>query len=205
MWRLRVDREGRVLGMNGFGSTFQGTSRRVATVNLEAIAQSFAPRVGQGQMTAQLSPADSVRATVGNAHIAIDYSRPSRRGRQIFGGVVPWGQVWRTGANAATSFTTDAPLDINGVTVPAGSYTLWSIPSPSGWKLIINKQTRQWGTVYHAEQDLARIDMQTAALPTPVEQFQITVEPTSGQAGVLALQWDTTRAYVPFTVKPSSE
>ncbi len=95
-------------------------------------------------LTAQapLSPPDSVRATVAGAQIAIDYSRPSMRGRKIFGGVVPWNQVWRTGANLATRFTTSADLVMGGKTIPKGSYTLWTLPSPAGWQLIINKQTK---------------------------------------------------------------
>ena len=81
------------------------------------------------------------------------------RDRKIFGGLVPYGQVWRTGANSATSLKTDVDLTIGGAPVPAGSYTLYTIPTETGWKLIINKQTGQWGTDYDEKQDLARVDM----------------------------------------------
>ena len=144
-----------------------------------------------------------VRATAGGATLWIDYSRPAKRGRQIFGStIVPWGEVWRTGANAATQFRTDKALDIGGVTLPAGFYTLWTIPSPQGgWKLLINSETGQWGTAHKPERDLYQLDMTTSALAQPVERFTISVVP-SGQGGALQLDWDTTRATIPFTVRP---
>jgi hypothetical protein len=147
-----------------------------------------------------LSPRDTTRATVGSAHLLVDYGRPSKRGREIFGGLVPYDQVWRTGANSATTFVTDKSLAIGGTTVPAGTYTLYSVPSQSGWKLVINKQTKQWGTEYHQDQDLARVPMTTTAVSPPVEQFTIKIVP-QGQGGALELVWDTTQASVPLTVQ----
>ena len=94
--------------------------------------------------------------------VTIQYSRPSMRGRKIFGGLVPYDQVWRTGANAATSLKTDVDLTIGGANVPAGSYTLYTLPGMNSWKLIINKQTGQWGTEYSEGQDLARVDMKVS-------------------------------------------
>ncbi len=129
-----------------------------------------------------------MHATVGSAHLTVDYGRPHRRGREIFGSVVPWGQVWRTGANAATGFTTDADVTINGTVIPKGSYTLFSLPEQGGAKLIVNKQTGQWGTQYDPAQDFARIDLKAESLSQPVEVFTIAVE-----NGVLALTWDRTR------------
>ena len=128
--------------------------------------------------------------------VTINYSRPSMRGREIFGGLVPYGQVWRTGANAATSFKTDVSLTIGGAIVPAGSYTLYSIPSENGWKLIINKQTGQWGTNYDESQDLARVDMKVAKNASPTEQFTISLDKTSGTAATLKLDWANTTASV---------
>ncbi len=98
--------------------------------------------------------------------VTIQYSRPSMRGRKIFGGLVPYDEVWRTGANAATSLKTDVDLNIGGANVPAGSYTLYSLPGMTSWKLIINKQTGQWGTEYSQSQDLARVDMKVSQLPS---------------------------------------
>jgi hypothetical protein len=130
----------------------------------------------------------------------VKYGRPAVRGRVIFGGVVPWNQVWRTGANAATIFTTSADLVMGGTTIPAGSYSLWTIPSNAGWKLIINKNTGQWGTNYDAQHDLVKLDMQTAPLDTLVERFTISF-PAQGQGGALELAWEKTRAWVAFAKK----
>ena len=118
----------------------------------------------------------------------------------IFGGVVPWNQVWRTGANAATVLETDGDLIMAGTTVPAGKYSLWTIPAPSGWKLIVNRNTGQWGTEYNAQYDLARLDMTVEPLKQPVERFTIAIEPR-GKGGVLRLEWERTRASLPFATK----
>jgi len=139
--------------------------------------------------TAEVTFADGKKVT-------INYSRPSAKGRKIFGELVPFDQVWRTGANEATSLKTDVDLDIGGTTVPAGSYTLYTLPSASSWKLIINKQTGQWGTVYQQDQDLARVDMNVTSLSQPVEQFTITLDKKGGDAAQLNLQWEKTQASV---------
>jgi hypothetical protein len=112
---------------------------------------------------------------------------------------VPWNRVWRTGANAATQLSTDQPLVIDGWTIPAGRYSLWSIPATEGGTLIVNQRTGQWGTEHDAGQDLARLPLTRESLPEPVEQFTIAIEPSDG-GGVLRLSWDTTSYLVPFTV-----
>ena len=133
--------------------------------------------------------------------VTIEYSRPSAKGREIYGGLVPYDQVWRTGANEATSLKTDADLVIGGTTIPAGSYTLFTLPSKSSWKLIINKQTGQWGTNYDESQDLARVDMSTSSLPQAVEQFTISLDKTGGDSSKLNLDWEKTRASVDLKEK----
>jgi hypothetical protein len=148
------------------------------------------------------SPPGTASVTfAGGKTVTINYSRPSMRGRQIFGGLVPYGQVWRTGANAATSLKTDVDLTIGGASVPAGSYTLYSIPSETGWKLIINKETGQWGTKYDESQDLARVDMKVSKNASPTEQFTISLEKTSGNTATLKLDWANTTASVNVTEK----
>jgi hypothetical protein len=138
----------------------------------------------------------------GGAALMVDYSRPAKRGRTVFGGIlVPYGEVWRTGANAATQFRTDKALDFGGTVVPAGFYTLWSMVTATGWKLIVNGETGQWGTAHKAEKDLYTIDMKTSSLSQSVERFTISIEPNA-TGGVLNLDWDTTRASVAFTVQP---
>ncbi len=133
--------------------------------------------------------------------VTIDYSRPSMRNRKIFGALVPYGQIWRTGANAATSLKTDVNLTIGGAAVPAGSYTLFTIPSETGWKLIINKQTGEWGTDYDEKQDLARVDMKVAKNAAPTEQFTISLDKMGGNSATLKLDWADTTASVSVSEK----
>jgi len=147
-----------------------------------------------------VSPPDTVRAAIVGANIAIAYSRPAKRGRVIFGNVVPWNEVWRTGANAATQLTTDRDLVFGTTVVPAGKYTLWTIPTQTGAKLIINSETGQWGTDYHGDKDFARVDLTTNRLSHPVEQFVIGVVP-QGSGGLLRMAWDDREFTVPFTVR----
>jgi hypothetical protein len=147
-----------------------------------------------------LSVRDTARATVGGGEVWVDYGRPMKRGREIFGNVVPWNSVWRTGANAATQLNTSIDLVIGGASVPAGKYTLWTLPTPTGWKLIINKQTGQWGTVYDPAQDLVRVDAKVEALPAPVEQLVVAFEPTTA-ATAITFTWDKTRVSVPVSKK----
>lgn len=194
---MRVDASGAILGVDGRQTTVKIVAERVPAVNIQALATAFAARDQQGNAMGQLSPGDSVKATVGNAHVTINYSRPSQRGRIILGGLVPWNQVWRTGANAATQFTTDADLVIGGTTVPAGKYTLWTLPTPVGVTLIVNKETGQWGTDYHAAQDFARIDMTSTPLATPVEQFTIAIAP-GATGNQLQMRWGSTQWAVPI-------
>jgi DUF2911 family protein len=194
--RARVDERGTLLGVTGIGGTSQVTVERVHGLDFAALGKSFAPR-----SLGTLSPPDTVRASVAGALLSVRYSRPSARGRVIFGNVVPWNQVWRTGANEATILETSADLVVAGRPLPAGKYSLWTIPSPAGWTLILNSNTGQWGTDYDAKYDFARLDMSVEPLAQPVERFTIAIEPTGGGGGggVLKLEWEKTRASVPFT------
>jgi hypothetical protein len=138
------------------------------------------------------SPRDSTALFISDKRISIDYGRPSMRGRKIMGNVVPYNKVWRTGANAATSFTTQTDLTIGSIKIPRGTYTLYTLPSAKQWKLIINKQTGQWGTVYNEKQDLVRIPLKKSTLKQPVERFTISLEPAGKFSGVLKLSWENT-------------
>ncbi|HEY8468049.1 MAG TPA: DUF2911 domain-containing protein, partial [Longimicrobiales bacterium] len=117
-----------------------------------------------------------------------------------FGALVPWNRVWRTGANEATHFTTSRDLRAGDALIPAGTYTLFTIPRPDGWTLIINKRTNINGQAYDPEQDLVRVEMQVRELPEVVEAFTILAEETPDGGGVLRFQWDRTEAFLPFTV-----
>jgi hypothetical protein len=193
--RLRLDAGWRTQEIDATGSTLGSYARRLSDIDIAGWAREFAARDAAGRGVGMLSPPDTVRANVGGATVTIGYHRPFRRGRTIFPDVVRWGQVWRTGANQATAFATDRDLLIGGTHVPAGSYTIWSIPSQTGWQLILNRQTGQWGTQYNAEQDLAHIPMRVETLASPVEQFTIAITPR-GNEHDLSFTWDTRRGVV---------
>jgi len=125
--------------------------------------------------------------------------RPSMRGRIIFGGVVPWNHWWRTGANAATTLITDKDIVIGGANVPAGEYTLFTLPTPTSWTLIISKLTKEWGTDYDDKMDLVRVPMTVSALAAPVEQLTIAIAPR-GAGQSLIVSWEKTAAAV--TLRP---
>jgi hypothetical protein len=200
----RLDGAGRLLSFNAEGTTFKVHVIRAQPVDLQPYAVRYAKADAQGKSVGFLSPRDTVDVTVNDAAITIDYARPFKRGRVIFGGIVPWNEVWRTGANAATNMLLENMTMVIGDTkIPPGKYTLWTLPSKTGWKLIVNKQTGQWGTIYDPKQDLARIDVKTESVAVPVEQFTIAVRPLKphGKDGLMTLTWDRTRVVVPFKVE----
>ncbi|HLZ39696.1 MAG TPA: DUF2911 domain-containing protein [Candidatus Sulfotelmatobacter sp.] len=148
------------------------------------------------------SPAESATCDLGGGKtIKTDYSSPRMKGRKIFGELVPYGKVWRTGANEATTFVTSSDVTVGGKDVPAGSYTLFTIPNADKWTLIINKKTGEWGIPYKYESDeLGRVDMTVSKLPSPVENFTISYE-KSGNGCTMHIDWDTTRASVEIKAK----
>jgi len=149
------------------------------------------------------SPRGSAEMTLNGKKISVDYGRPSMHGRKVMGELVPYGQVWRLGANKATHLTTEADLSIGGITVPKGTYTLFAVPAANSWKLIINKVTGQWGIPYKPEyekEELGRLNMQVGTLPNPVEEFTISLE-KSGSGGLLKLEWEKTSASIKFSEK----
>lgn len=156
-----------------------------------------APRSGQAQKPMPSPPADATVTLNGKA-LTIHYNSPRMRGRKIMGELVPYGKVWRTGANPATSLVTDGPIRIGTLDVPAGKYTLYTLPTAPGnpWQLIINKQTGQWGTEYHQEQDLGRTPLRSATLPSPQENMSISFEHTTANSTELHIRWETTDEWV---------
>jgi len=144
-----------------------------------------------------LSPAATASVSLQGKNITINYSAPSMRGRPIMGTLVPYDKVWRTGANAATTFTTATDLIVGTTSIPAGTYTLYTLPSEKTWKLIINKEIGQWGTVYNEAQDLIRVDMKKADLSAPQEVMTIGFENTQGGKTELHIRWEKTDVSVP--------
>jgi hypothetical protein len=155
----------------------------------------------QEQKKQMASPPAETSVTIGGKQIKIGYHAPSMRGRKIFGGLVPYGEVWRAGANDATALHTEADLDIAGLSVPKGDYTIYVLPEEKGWRLIVNKQTGQWGTVYNQSQDLGRVPMTLSKTAAPVETYKMTLASAGGNKGTLTLEWENTRATVPFAAK----
>ena len=147
-----------------------------------------------------LSPRKTTSVTIDGKKITVGYGAPSMRGRKIMGRLVPYGEVWCAGANDATSIDTEADLDIGGLKVPKGSYTLWTLPNSDEWRLIVNKETGQWHTDYREDFDLGRVKMNVKTIPETVEVLRIELTSTGGNKGRLALLWENTEASVPITV-----
>ncbi len=148
------------------------------------------------------SPHETVELALNGKKITVTYGRPYLKGRKAVGGsLVPYGQVWRTGADEATVLKTDVDLMIGSLAVPAGSYALFTLPSESGWKLIVNKTSNQWGAFkYDEKQDLGRVDLKVGKTAAPVEQFTIALA-QAGSGGVLKLDWENTSASVDLKLK----
>ena len=179
---------------------------RLPTIDINAVASRWDALDRQGRAMGPLSPLDTAEAKLGGASVSVIYSRPGMRGREIWGRLVPWNEVWRTGANAATVLRTDRDLLIGDKAVPAGSYTLFTLPTPSGTTLIISKETMRdgqplAGTAFDPAHELTRVELTTTETASPVEQFTIAVEPGSGNRGTLALSWDHRRMTVPVVVQ----
>jgi hypothetical protein len=175
--------------------------KRIALPVLVAILSAttaFAQMGGGGKP----SPAASASCDLGGGKtIKTDYSSPRMKGRKIFGDLVPFGEVWRTGANEATTFVPSADVVVGGTTVPAGSYTIFTVPTADKWTLIINKKTGEWGIPYKYQSDeLGRVDMKVSKLPSPVENFTIAYE-KSGSGCTMHIDWEKTRASVDITAK----
>jgi hypothetical protein len=166
----------------------------IATASLATLSLSAPSHAEEKEKRA--SPHAEVTAPLGGKKITINYGRPYVKGRAIFGGLVPWGQVWRTGADEATTLSTETDVVIGGLKVPKGDYALFTIPTEKSWTLVVNKTAKQWGAFkYDAAQDLGRVPMTVAAGAKPVEQFTIELVP-AGKQLTLKMSWDKTVASV---------
>jgi hypothetical protein len=170
-----------------------------AAVGLLVIGTMLPAAAARRKTDNKLSPSASTSITLGGHSITIEYNAPSARDRKVEGGLIPYGRVWRTGADAATTLTTDADLMIGDLRVPKGEHTIFTLASPAGWKLVINKQTGQWGLQYDQAQDLGSVPLTLTTLSAPVETFRITLKGTGPASGTLTLTWGGTAATV--TVK----
>ncbi len=141
-------------------------------------------------------PAKAECKLSGGKGITIDYSSPRAKGRKIFGALVPYGQIWRAGSNESTTFVVGSDVTVGGKAVPAGNYTIFTIPGEDKWTRVISKKTGEWGTAYPGpDNDLARIDMKVSKLASPVENFTIALD-QAGTGCTLKMEWETTEASV---------
>ncbi len=204
--RVFISEEGALQRLDAAGTTRALTVERVDPLNMEIMAQRFATLDNTGRMFGPLSGRATTNAVINGAQISIDYGQPARRGRALFGALVPWNKRWRTGANRATHFQTDTPLQFSELTVPAGTYTLFTIPAPNGGTLIINKQTGQNGTVYNEDLDLGRVPLSIDSTAGNTELFTIAVEQPPGQdSSLLILRWGDMSFSTPFVVTKNNE
>jgi hypothetical protein len=171
--------------------------------SLFAVATLASPQMGMSQEKSKRPspPANAECKFSDGKTIKVDYSSPRAKGRKIFGAasekaLVPYGEIWRTGANEATTFVSDTNLTVGGKAVAPGSYTVFTVPNADKWILIINKKTAEWGIPYKYEADeLARVDMQVSKTPAPVENFTIAFDP-AGSKCTLRMEWENTSASV---------
>src|SRR5690349_14938446 len=198
---VTVDSSGRMLTYSGTRSTFKVAVARTTTLpDVESIGDRLAAAERRTGLV-QLSVRDTARATIGAATFSVDYGRPLARGRQLLGKLLPFDYVWRTGANAATQFTTSAPITLAGIRVPAGTYTLWTVPRRKVADPVVNKQAGQWGTEYDGSKDLGMARMTADSLAVPVEKFTISITPTDERRGTLTMEWGTFKWEAPIVVQ----
>jgi hypothetical protein len=194
--QVTVGHDGAVHAIDAGGGSIV---ERTTWLDIEEAAREFAARDERGAGLGPLSPRDTVRADVGGATLVIDYSRPSARGRQVMGNLVPYDEVWRTGANDATQLSVDRDVIIGEVLLAPGRYSLFTRPGREGWDLIVNTQTGMSGLARDPARDIGSTSMQVRQLDQHVETFTIALEPAVGGA-VLAIRWGNVEGRVPVTV-----
>lgn len=199
---LTLGDSGQIVSADASETTEKTQSHRTAYIDLQNVVKQFASDDKGGKGLGVASPSVTEKATLGGKLVVVLYSSPRRRNRTILGTVVPYGQVWRTGANQATTIVTDDAFEIGGTSIPGGSYSLWTEPKKDGSvDLIINGQYGQWGTNYDSSRNVARVPMKVATAPSPQENFSMNLTPTTGSSGELKIAWDTFVWTVPITMK----
>jgi hypothetical protein len=201
MFTIFLDKNGKIQSVDGMGTSFniKGTAGPYLN-NIDAVIAANIKQQALHPRLAVINQLDSVKTTINSTVVKIIYSRPSVRSRVIFGEVVPWNRIWRTGADAATKIYLSKPLYFNGKELPAGAYSIFTLPSPNGWTLIFNSQADIWGTEHNGTYDVLKIPMQTQSLNEPVEQLTFAVDPAGNNGGVLSLSWDKLKVAVGFDV-----
>lgn len=176
-------------------------NKRIALVTLSFFVLTLLACAQEDPAKRPSPPANAECKLASGKTVKVAYSSPRMKGRKIYGGLVPYGKVWRTGANEATALTTDANLTAGGKDIPAGNYTIFTVPNADKWTLVISKKTGEWGTDYPGEgQDLARVDMTVSKTSAPVENFTIGFD-SKGSSCTMNIDWESTRASVDLTEK----
>lgn len=166
---------------------------KIVLISVVVLALAF---FGYMTYTKSKSPAATAKFDQNGLVVQVDYCQPYKKGRVVFGQLVPYGKVWRTGANEATIFDTKQDIKIADKPLKAGKYTLWTIPNPDKWTIIINGQTGQWGTMYDESKDVMRVEVPAGKITETVEQFTIDFAPEMGGSNMI-LRWENTEVKVP--------
>jgi hypothetical protein len=182
--------------MSGGRIPFAAVDRSSLRSLVQFVRATSVPRHPEGE---RRSPRETVMTEIGGSRMSIEYGRPSKRGRVIWGTLVPWGRWWMPGADEATTFTTSGPLEFGSLNVPAGDYTIYTDPGETSFVLIINQDTGVFHTTYHPDRDLGRVGMQRTTAAAPAEQLTFAIEPREG-GGALKLTWDDREYVAPFVV-----
>jgi hypothetical protein len=200
LFTVYLNEKGKPNSIDALGSSWNVKGKILPSLNMDSVIGAEAVKAHHYGAMPGLNKADSVQATIGSTRIKINYSRPSMRGRVIFGQVVPWDRFWRTGANAATKLSLSAPLFFDDKELPAGEYSIFTMPTKHGWTMMFNKNANTWGTQYTPADDVLRVPMQVEQLQEPVELMTIAIVPVN-RGGLLTVVWEKTKAAVAFTTK----
>jgi len=198
MFSLFVDEKGDLRSIDGIGTSWNISGTAVPILHMDSVITANVAKDQSRPHTAIINMPDSVKTAIGNAVVKIRYSRPAVRGRVIFGEVVPYDRFWRTGADAATKLTLSRPIYFDGRELPAGEYSIFTLPSKNGWTMMFNKESAIWGTEYKAENDVLRVPMSAEALPERVELLTIAVV-AADKVGRIEVSWERLKASVAFT------
>ena len=200
-----LDSANHLVSYSGARTTYKVEVERLGDLpDVKSIGDRFATTETASGGFKSLSVRDTARGKIGTATFAVDYGRPLARGRVLLGDIIPYDRVWRTGANAATQFSTSVPITIAGLSVPAGMYTLWTVPHTNGVELIVNKETGQWGTGYNGALNLGKAPMKADSVATPAEKYTISIVSTDSQHGALVMEWGNFKWSAPIVIKPSA-
>lgn len=198
---LLTDKKGRLQRIEGVGSSLNIRAFVQRKLIKEDVLNEIALRRNSINATAVRTLRDTASLSLNNTTIEVDYWQPHKRGREIFGNVVPWNRVWRTGANNATQLRTSGDIVIGGKALPKGIYGIWSYPTENGWELIINKNANAWGTDHDPAADIFRVPLKVERADMPVEILSITISRVDDKKAMLVIAWDTYTAAVEIMIK----